>query len=128
MKLLLDTHTFLWSIGDDPRLSPFVRRHIADPSNDLFISITSLWEATIKIATGKMRVPDDSVDYLINRATQTGTSILPILPTHLQHLQGLPMLHRDPFDRMLIAQSVVENMPLVSVDAHLRRYEVEILW
>jgi PIN domain nuclease of toxin-antitoxin system len=128
LKLLLDTHTFLWSVGDDPRLSPVARQHIADPSNDLFISIASLWEATIKIATGKMRVPGDTVDYLLNRTVETGTNILPILPKHLQHLQGLPMLHRDPFDRMLISQSVVEKMPLVSVDAQLRRYEVEILW
>jgi PIN domain nuclease of toxin-antitoxin system len=75
-----------------------------------------------------MRVPGDSVDYLLNLAIQTGTNILPILPTHLQHLQGLPMLHRDPFDSMLIAQSLVEKIPLVSVDAQLRRYEVEILW
>ena len=128
MKLLLDTHTFLWSIGDDPRLSPVARQYIADPSNELFISIASLWEATIKIATGKMRVPGDTVDYLLNRTMQAGTNILPILPTHLQHLQGLQMLHRDPFDRILIAQSVVEHLPLVSVDAQLRRYEVEILW
>ncbi len=128
MKLLLDTHTFLWSVGDDSRLSLVARQHIDDPQNDLFISMASLWEATIKIATGKMRVPGDSVDYLLNLAIQTGTNILPILPTHLQHLQGLPMLHRDPFDSMLIAQSLVEKIPLVSVDAQLRRYEVEILW
>jgi PIN domain nuclease of toxin-antitoxin system len=128
VKLLLDTHTFLWSVGDDSRLSLVARQHIDDPQNDLFISMASLWEATIKIATGKMRVPGDSVDYLLNLAIQTGTNILPILPTHLQHLQGLPMLHRDPFDSMLIAQSLVEKIPLVSVDAQLRRYEVEILW
>jgi PIN domain nuclease of toxin-antitoxin system len=128
VKLLLDTHAFLWSVGDDPRLSATARRHIADPSNDLFISIASLWEATVKITIGKMRVPGDSVDYLLGRATQSGVTILPILPGHLQQLQRLPMLHRDPFDRILVAQSVVEKMPLVSVDAQLRPYRCAILW
>jgi PIN domain nuclease of toxin-antitoxin system len=75
-----------------------------------------------------MRVPGDSVDYLLSRATQSGVTILPILPAHLQQLQRLPMLHRDPFDRILVAQSVVEKMPLVSVDAQLRPNKCAILW
>jgi len=128
VKLLLDTHIFLWSVGDDPRLSANARQSVADPSNDLFISIASLWEATIKITIGKMRVPGDSINYLLSRAAQTGVTTLPILSTHLQQLQGLPMLHRDPFDRILIAQSIVEKMPLVSIDAQLRQYQAEILW
>jgi len=128
VKLLLDTHTFLWSVGDDPRLSATARQNISDPSNDLFISIASLWEATVKITIGKMRVPGDSIDYLLHRATQTGVTTLPILSMHLQQLQKLPMLHRDPFDRILVAQSMVEKMPVVSVDSQLRQYPCKILW
>ncbi len=128
MKLLLDTHTFLWSVGDDPRLSATARQNISDPSNDLFVSIASLWEATVKITIGKMRVPGDSIDYLLPRATQTGVTTLPILSMHLQQLQKLPMLHRDPFDRILIAQSMVEKMVVVSVDSQLRQYPCKILW
>jgi len=74
-----------------------------------------------------MRVPGDSVDYLLNRAEQPRVKILPILSTHLQQLQKLPMHHRDPFDRILVAQSVVEKMPLVSVDDQLRDYAVKIV-
>jgi PIN domain nuclease of toxin-antitoxin system len=128
VKLLLDTHTFLWSVGDDPRLSATARQNISDPSNDLFVSIASLWEATVKITIGKMRVPGDSIDYLLPRATQTGVTTLPILSMHLQQLQKLPMLHRDPFDRILIAQSMVEKMVVVSVDSQLRQYPCKILW
>ncbi len=128
MNLLLDTHTYIWSLLDTDRLSLVARENVDDPANSLHLSIASLWEATIKIASGKMRVPGQSIDYFLHRAEQTGLSILPVLPSHLRQLQRLPALHRDPFDRILVSQSMVEQMPLISIDPALRQYNVNILW
>ena len=128
MKFLLDTHTFLWSLLEEDHLSPTAVAALDDPTNELHLSMASLWEATIKIASGKMRVPGQSVDYLLQKIEETGVKLVPILPLHLQQLQVLPRLHGDPFDRLILCQSIVEQMPIISADTALRRYQTSILW
>ncbi len=128
MKLLLDTHTFIWSLLEEDRLSGTARAAVDDSANELYLSIASLWEATIKLASGKMRVPGQTVDYLLRKTEETGIRLVHILPSHLQRLQTLPRHHRDPFDRILICQSLVEQMPIVSIDAAFRLYQISVLW
>ena len=128
MKFLLDTHTVLWSLLEEDRLSPTAVAALDDSTNELHLSMASLWEATIKIASGKMRVPGQSVDYLLQKIEETGVKLVPILPLHLQQLQVLPRLHGDPFDRIILCQSIVEQMPIISADTALRRYQTSILW
>jgi len=128
VKFLLDTHTFLWSLLEEDHLSPTAVAALDDPTNELHLSMASLWEATIKIASGKMRVPGQSVDYLLQKIEETGVKLVPILPLHLQQLQVLPRLHGDPFDRIILCQSIVEQMPIISADTALRRYQTSILW
>ena len=128
MKFLLDTHTVLWSLLEEDRLSPTAVAALDDSTNELHLSMASLWEATIKIASGKMRVPGQSVDYLLQKIEETGVKLVPILPSHIQQLQSLPRLHGDPFDRLILCQSIVEQMPIISADTALRRYQASILW
>jgi len=128
VKFLLDTHTVLWSLLEEDRLSPTAVAALDDSTNELHLSMASLWEATIKIASGKMRVPGQSVDYLLQKIEETGVKLVPILPLHLQQLQVLPRLHGDPFDRIILCQSIVEQMPIISADTALRRYQTSILW
>jgi len=128
VKFLLDTHTVLWSLLEEDRLSPTAVAALDDSTNELHLSMASLWEATIKIASGKMRVPGQSVDYLLQKIDETGVKLVSILPHHLQQLQVLPRLHGDPFDRLILCQSIVEQMPIISADTALRRYQASILW
>jgi len=128
VKLLLDTHTYLWALTDADRLSPTASQVIADPSNQLHLSIASLWEATIKLASGKLKVPGQSVEFLVQQLGPAGVAIIPITPDHLRVLESLPRLHGDPFDRILLCQSLVEQMPIISTDTALRRYQANILW
>lgn len=127
MKLLLDTHIYLWAINEAERLSPTVQAAVGDPSNELYLSVASLWEATIKIGSGKLRIPGQDIDFLLQRLISTGVQILPVLPSHLRQLQTLPPIHRDPFDRMLVAQARVEKLMLVTADAAIREYAVACL-
>ena len=128
MKLLLDTHTLLWVLRDPERLSIAARTALSDPSNQLGVSIATLWEITIKIGAGKLILPGSDVMLLAEQLDAFRIELLPILPAHLRTLQQLPLHHRDPFDRMLIAQAIAESMLLVSVDVQIRQYAVELLW
>ena len=127
MKFLLDTHIYLWAINEAERLSPMARAAIGDPSNELYLSVASLWEATIKIGSGKLRIPGQDIEFLLQRLVSSGVQILPVLPSHLRQLQTLPLIHRDPFDRMLVAQARVEGLTLVTADAAIREYAVACL-
>jgi PIN domain nuclease of toxin-antitoxin system len=128
VKLILDTHTYLWAINEAEQLSVKAQEAIGDPANELFLSVASLWEATIKITIGKLHVPGNHVDFLITQLASTGVQVLPISPSHLRCLQTLPLHHRDPFDRVLIAQSEVEQMPIVTTDRDINLYPVKIIW
>ena len=124
MRVLLDTHAFLWWLEASPALSATARSAIADPANEVLISIASLWEMTIKQALGKLNFPADPETVLRDE----GFVVLPIGFTHLRRLGTLPHLHRDPFDRMLVAQAMVEGAALVSQDPKLAPYGAQMFW
>lgn len=128
MRLLLDTHAFLWFISDDGRLPARARRAILDSRNDRWLSVASIWEMAIKVSLGKLRL-DVSLDELVaSEAVGNGICILPLEPRHAMAVAALPFHHRDPFDRILVCQALAEELTLVSGDAELNAYEVRLLW
>ena len=128
MKLLLDTHAFLWWIGDDARLSPAAREAIADPGNDVTFSVASAWELAIKAALGRFDSDGELGAFLGEHLRRNAFRLLPVSLEHAVSVATLPQSHRDPFDRMLVAQAAVEGMTLVSRDPQLRKYEIPLLW
>jgi PIN domain nuclease of toxin-antitoxin system len=128
MRLLLDTHTFLWFIAGSAELSAIARALIEDPTNESFLSIASAWEMAIKASLGRLTLAQPLEQLLPAQLAANGISILPIGLSHTFRVSSLPLHHRDPFDRMLVAQSLVEQMPLVSVDAALDAYGIRRLW
>lgn len=129
MKLLLDTQCWLWWFAQPERLSEEAIAHIADETNELWLSVASIWEMGIKVAIGKLPLPEPLDDYISNRMSQLGMRSLEITATHALRAASLPLHHRDPFDRMLIAQAQLEDITLVSADAIFRHYsDVSILW
>ena len=122
MDILLDTHTFLWYLAGNTRLSTTHRALIADTSRRKFLSIVSLWEIAIKSSTGKLALAKPLAELV-----PAGIDILPLQLKHLLHLQTLPLHHRDPFDRAIIAQAQVENLQLLSVDGQFAAYGVSLL-
>ena len=130
MRLLLDTHSMYWYIEDDPQLSGRARTLIQDASNEILVSPASYWEIAIKISIGKWRLNRPYEEFIDIGLNQYGFQVLPILPTHTARLIGLPFPqgHRDPFDRLLVAQVLVEQIPIVSADLPLDAYGVTRLW
>ncbi|WP_374072774.1 type II toxin-antitoxin system VapC family toxin [Alloalcanivorax xenomutans] len=122
-RLLLDTHAFLWWLGDDARLGEHCRTLLADPRNEVYVSAVTAWEIAIKKGLGKLRAPDD-IDAVVE---DEGFSKLPISVYHGDQAGSLPNLHRDPFDRMLIVQAQAEGLTLVTVDQHILQYPVKTL-
>lgn len=128
MRVLLDTHALLWIVADSPRLSPAVRQSAGDPTIEKLVSIASLWEIAIKVQLGKLELGmpfDGLIDLIQSRALAV---ILAISPAHVTRLRRMEFHHRDPFDRMLVAQALTENLPLASADALLDAYGVQRLW
>jgi PIN domain nuclease of toxin-antitoxin system len=128
MRFLLDTHAFLWFVTNDPLLSPAALALIADPSHEIVISPACYWEVAIKLSIGKypMNVPFDQ--FFTEGIEGNDISILPVEIKHASVLSKLPMHHKDPFDRMLIAQAIVEQIPIVSIDLALDAYGITRLW
>ena len=118
MRLLLDTHVFLWWVRNDPRLGDDFRSQITDWGNEVFVSAASAWEIEIKSGIGKLKIDPDWK----RSVSASGFEWLPILPQHTEHLRNLPPIHRDPFDRMLVAQSQCEQMALLSNDSKVKAY------
>lgn len=128
MKLLLDTHTLLWAIGDPGRLSPTARALLEDEDHTLWCSVVSLWEITLKVQAGKLQLPAGE-SYFREHLGKLGIErVLGVEATHIYALLALPGHHKDPFDRLLIAQCRVEKLALVSADAALQQYPVDVLW
>jgi PIN domain nuclease of toxin-antitoxin system len=128
VNLLLDTHAFLWFVDADLRLSPKAKSLIEDPANRKFVSIATCWEIAIKVGLGKLNLGEPAATFL---PRELGVNLFDILPIELAHatfVATLPHHHRDPFDRMLAAQALIETMPLVSVDAAFDPYGVQRLW
>jgi len=127
MRLLLDTHVFLWYISAEPQLPVAFRDAISDPANEVFLSVASVWEAVIRYALGKLPLPEAAGEYLPRQREAHRIATLPIEEAALVHLAGLPPLHRDPFDRILIAQALQHGLTLVTVDDAVRAYPVPLL-
>jgi PIN domain nuclease of toxin-antitoxin system len=128
MRLLLDTHAFLWFIMGSPNLSRAARAVIEDEANERFLSVASLWEMAIKLSLGKFTL-SAPFDLLIpQQLGVNGVELLDIKVAHATVLSTLPFHHRDPFDRLLVAQAMVESMPIVSIDAAFDSYPVKRLW
>jgi PIN domain nuclease of toxin-antitoxin system len=123
MRFLVDTHAMLWALGEPSALSSPAREAISNPANLIVISSASLWECAIKASIGKLDLPEDFFDSI----PKTGYEVMPIRITHLNVYRTLPMHHRDPFDRMLVAQARAEALTLISRDPGLAKYDVEIL-
>jgi PIN domain nuclease of toxin-antitoxin system len=126
MKVLLDTHTFLWALSDPDRLSARARETIA--SSERFWSVASIWEALIKVQSGKLPLPLPAGSYLTSKMFANSVSVLPVRLEHVLRVEQLPMHHRDPFDRILVAQSQQEKMPVITSDAVFTRYPIEVIW
>ncbi len=128
MKLLLDSHVFLWTIADDRRLSGTASRLILDQGNELFLSTASVWEIFLKVQIGKLPLPRPVGGFLKLQLAENFIRSLPLTLEHVLKLEQLPMHHRDPFDRILIAQAIAESVPIVTADRQFARYDVETLW
>mgnify|MGYP006268755689 CR=1 FL=1 len=127
MRALLDTHTFLWAISGDARLSRRAQQIFTGPS-DLWLSVASIWEILIKVQMAKLPLPVPAGPYIVKELARNDVEILPIRLDHVLQLESLPLHHRDPFDRILIAQSTVEKLPLVTVDPLFQRYAIQLIW
>lgn len=128
MRLLLDTHTFIWSFSNTKKLSPTAARKLQNSVNEIFVSVAGIWEMQIKIKLGKMVFNDSLENIIIEQQQINRIQILPVQLSHALYLENLPPHHKDPFDRLLISQAIVENMILVSADANFAQYQVNLLW
>ena len=128
MKLLFDTHAFLWWDSEPQRLSEFALDACTDPSNEIYLSVASLWEMQIKMGLGKLHLRLSLENILQHQQSQNGLQLLPILPSHIFALSSLPTFHKDPFDRLLVSQAGCEGCSLLSSDAFVSQYPVDVLW
>ena len=128
MRLLLDTHTFLWWISDDPQLSATAREIISEGGNELFFSAASGWEIAIKAQIGKLKLPSNLEQFIGEQLLQNAINTLPVQLSHTLHVYTLPPLHRDPFDRLLISQSQLEQLPILTADVQFQQYPVQVMW
>lgn len=128
MRYLLDAHTFMWWDGNSEKLSSTVFEIISDDENVIYLSVVSVWEIAIKKQLGKLPIRSDLATIIIEQQAENGFQILPIELAHTLKITELPLHHKDPFDRLLIAQSVVENIPILGKDAVFQKYDVEVIW
>jgi PIN domain nuclease of toxin-antitoxin system len=127
MRFLLDTHTFLWFIEDNPRLSTKAKT-LLESEVSLFISVACLWEIAIKISISRLTLTQPFATFIPDQLAKSAFEVLPITVEHLALVTALPLYHRDPFDRLLVAQAIVEQMPIVSTDNKLDAYNVKRIW
>ena len=128
MRLLLDTHAFLWFVLDDPQLTAQADALISDPNNDVEISPASYWEIAIKVSIGKYSLPEPYDVFICREIATNDFRVLHIEPKHTALVSEMPFHHKDPFDRLLVAQAKVEGLPIVSGDTALDAYGIARLW
>lgn len=127
MRLLLDTHAFLWYLPNDNRLSPDAAGAISEDSNDVYLSVVSVWETLVKYQLGKLNLPAPADQYLQQRQEQHHILSLPLEAAAASRLLELPAHHRDPFDRMLVCQAIHHDLTIVTSDEQVARYDVRVL-
>lgn len=128
MKILLDTHTFLWFIAGDTQLDVYAQQLIEAPGNERYLSVASVWEITIKSSLGRLIVPTPPSALVREHIWANAIELLAITPEHFDALHNLPYHHGDPFDRLLIAQALQEGMTLVTKDPAFDSYNIQIAW
>lgn len=128
MKILVDTQCFLWSFLDPSRLSKTAKKVLSDGSDDLFFSAASSWEIAIKAGIGKLRLPEPPEDYVPPRIVRAGMTALEVTHIHALRVHALPPFHKDPFDRLLVAQATAEGLTILTADPQIGSYSVPILW
>ncbi len=128
MKVLLDTHTFLWWVTNDAQLSSPVQAILRDRGNQVFFSTASAWEIAIKAQLGKLSLPNLPEPFIHHQLQLNAFEVLPTNLPHSLQIYHLPLLHKDPFDRMLIVQSQLESLPLLTVDSRITQYNVNTIW
>jgi len=126
VRILIDTHVFLWGLTAEGRLSQTVRSLL--PVADVWMSVASIWEIITKVQVGKLTLPSPVGPFLTAKLASNGVSVLPVTLDHVLKIESLELHHRDPFDRVLIAQSIEEKLPLVTADPHFERYPIEVIW
>lgn len=122
MKYLIDTHIILWWLADNPKLSPQIKDTISNPDNSIIVSVISLWEINVKSSIGKLKIEKDYLRYL----KQEGFDFLSINTDHVMHLSELPTYHQDPFDRLLICQSIIQGLTFITLDKKIKQYPVNL--
>lgn len=127
MNLLLDTHIFLWLTLTPHKLSPTIRNALTDPNNILHLSVVSVWEMQIKVQIGKLHLPQPIDKFVTLHRSINNIYSLPVVESHVWGMSALPMHHKDPFDRLLIAQAITEKWDLVSADSVFTKYPVSLL-
>lgn len=128
MRLLLDSNALIWWVTDPGRLSKAADYAIRNPENEIVVSLVSLWEITIKIAKGGLPELGSSIQYLLDEVREQRFELLPLKPEHLRALGRLERHHRDPFDRLIIAQGIAERLPVATNDLSFGKYPVEVFW
>ena len=128
MKVLLDTCTFLWALTGDSRLTPGVANVFRDPFNEVFLSTASAWEIAQKYARGKLKLPEPPDQFIPSRREARTITSLAIDEESAVHASRLPFLHRDPFDRLIVAQSIVHGMTIATPDPLIRQYPARVIW
>ncbi len=127
MKVLLDTQCWLWMRAAPQRLSARSRRLLTDPATELRLSAASVWELAIKVGLGKIRLPEPLAEFVTARLAEDGVEPLPVHHTHAMRVAELPAHHRDPFDRLLVAQAQIESLSLLTADRQLEAYDVAVI-
>jgi PIN domain nuclease of toxin-antitoxin system len=127
VRALLDTQVWLWMLAAPERLSDSTRALVVAADNELLFSAASAWEIAIKHALGKLRLPEAPEAYVLRLMTRTGVTPLPVYHRHALHVATLPPRHRDPFDRLLVAQAQLENLPILTADRSFELYDVETI-
>lgn len=128
MRILVDTHCWLWALARPEALNTEAAALLSDGETEVVVSAVSVWEIAIKSALGKLRVSTIDNDSLFDILEHQPVTQLPILHSHARHVASLPPHHGDPFDRLLIAQAQMENLPIMTADDQFLRYEVEVIW
>lgn len=127
-RVLLDTHSFLWFVTADSKLSADAERLISNGETELLLSVASIWEIAIKVSIGRLPIPEPLDSFIPEHLRLNRIGLLAIAPSHALEVARLPLHHRDPFDRLLIAQGMLEGLPVVSADSVFDSYPVERLW
>ena len=128
MKYLIDTHTLLWIVTKNPKLSDKAKAIYLNPENEILISLASIWEMAIKISIKKLSIDEPLKDFIRNHVKGNDIKILNVELSHILALENLPFFHRDPFDRLIICQSINEDVPIISADRLFDSYHVNRIW